>query len=277
MAVDFYKGTIPVLDYDTPMGRDMAHPRGACYGLVPRDYAVDPPEMFDAPSGMKIIPESDWDAIYDEQEAQQSSLEHLYLSGPGGTPAFENLDQNGHGDCWAFSTGHALMLMRLLMGQPPVRLNPHATAVMLNQLNGGWCGLSAKHAREVGMAEEGDGPGQWPGHTRSRSYITDELKANMARYKTTEEWVDLTRAVYDQGLTKAQYTTALQCRLPSPSDYNHWSHSVCAIRWVRIERGSWGELILNSWPRWGRYGLAVMRGSKSIPNGALSVRNVRAA
>lgn len=275
--MDFYKGNIPVLDYDTPAGRDLAHPKEAVYGHVPRDYDLYPEEMFDAPSGMPIIPESDWDAIFDEQEAQQSSLEHLYLGGPNGTPVFTNLDQNGHGDCWAFSTGHALMIQRLLMNLPLKRLNPHATAVMLNQLSGGWCGLSAKHVREFGMAEDGDGPGQWPGHTRSRSHITDALRANMAKYKTTEEWVDLTRAVYDQNLAKAQYTTALMCRQPSPSDYNHWGHSVCAIRWVRIERGSWGELILNSWLNWGRFGLAVMRGSKSIPNNSLSIRNVRAA
>lgn len=272
--MDFYKGVIPILDYDTGEGRDLAHPRGVGYGLVPRDLMQYPPTMFDPPTGMPLIPESDWDAIYDEQEAQKSSLEHLYLSGPNGAPAFVNLDQNGHGYCWAYSTGTALMLLRLIQNQPPVRLNPHSVAAIIKRGadQGGWCGLSADFSRTHGFAVEGTGPGEWPLHSRDLKRDTPELRAAMARHKTAEEWVDLSRPVYDVDLTKAQYTTALQVRCPSPSDYNHWSHSVCALRWARIERGSWGELILNSWKGWGRFGLAVMRGSKSIPNSTLALR-----
>lgn len=281
MALDLYKGHIPILDYDTPMGRDLAHPKAMTigYGLVPRDYSVHPLEMFDVPSAMTVIPESDWDAVYDEQEAQESSLEHLYLSGPGGTPIFQPLDQNGHGYCWSYSTGTAIMLMRVMMNLPLVRINPHATAAIIKggRDEGGWCGLSAKWGRENGYAVEGQGEGQWPLHSRNLKYDTPALRAQMALHKTTEEWVDLGSAVYDVDMTKAQYTTALMCRQPSPSDYNHWSHSVCALRWVRIERGVWGELILNSWGNWGRYGLAVMRGSKSIPNSTLSIRNIKAS
>ena len=414
--MDYYKSTIPILDFDTPEGRDLAHPRDASYGLIPRDYATYPAEMFDPPSGMQTFPESSWDAIYDEQEEQKSSMEHLYLSGAGGAGVFENLDQNGHGyclipgtmvlladgtekavetfrggeqvithtgrarkvirptsrkytgqlvtvfppgdvagknrqvtatsdhpfltpsgdwvplaeiafrrhgglvynghsvkapdypvtrevkdemvhcleveddhsfiadgftvhNCWAYSTGHALMLMRLVMNQPLIRLNPHATAAIIKRGRdeGGWNGLSAKWAREHGYAVEGSGPGQWPLHSRDLRYDTPELRTSMALHKSTEEWVDLTRDVYDVSLTRLQYATALMLRLPCPSDYSHWGHSVCAVRWVRIERGSWGTLILNSWRGWGRFGLGVLQGSKALPESMLAIRQVRPA
>lgn len=273
MAISFYKSVIPIIETDEP-ATNLSHPQGAVFGLVPRDYSQDPQTMFAPPSGLKIIEESDWDAYYDEQEAMQSSLEHLYLSGPNGEPAFKNLDQNGDGYCWSYSTGHSIMLDRLRRNLPPVRLNPHATAAIIKRGRdeGGWCGQSAKFGRENGYAVEGTGPGQWPLQSRNLKYDTPELRAEMAKYRIEEEWVDLTQQLYDQNLTKAQVATCGLTNIPGPGDYNWWSHSVARVRWVRIERGSWGQLILNSWPSWGRYGLGVLRGNKAICDGALAIR-----
>ena len=256
--MDFYKGTIPIID-DSPDGVAMAHPgSGVGYGAVPRDYDVQPEAMFDGPESLTLDKPSDWDAIYDEQEEQQSSLEHLYLR--GGQPAFVNLDQDGLPDCWMFSTAHAMMLSRLRDNQPLVRYNPHAGAVLLDQLNGGWCGLSAQLAREKGLAVEGTGPGQWPGRSRSRSHDTPELRIEMAKHKSEEYWIDLTRKVYDQTLSTNALATCLNQRNPSPIDSGAWGHSICALRWARVERGVWRPLILNSWLGWGRFGLAVISG-----------------
>ena len=94
----------------------------------------------------------------------------------------------------------------------------------------------------------------------------------MAKYVVQEEWTDMTRQVYDQNLTMAQVATCGFNNIPGPRDYNWWSHSVCGIRWVRIERNSWGQLILNSWKGWGRYGLGVIRGSKAVCDGGLAIR-----
>lgn len=270
---DFYKGTIPIIDADGPT-TETSHPAHVRFGLVPRDYSVDPEPMFAPPGDMQLIPESEWDARYDEQEATKSSLEHLYLSGPNGTPAFDHLDQNGHGYCWAYSTGHAIMIDRLKQNLPMVRLNPHATAAIIKngRDEGGWCGLSAKFGREHGYALEGTGPGQWPLHSRSLKYDTPELRAEMKKYMLVEEWSDLTRQVYDQNMTNLQSATCSFNNIPGPEDFNWWAHSVCRIRHVRIEPGSWGKLILNSWKGWGRYGLGVLRGKQSICNGGLAIR-----
>ena len=273
---EFYKSNIPV--YDPDIDADDLYPKDATFGLVPRDYSQDPESLFAPPSEMTLIPESEWDARFDEQERLKSSLEHIYLAGSSGSPAFELLSQNGHGYCWAYSVGHSMMLDRLRRNLPLVRLNPHSVAAIIKRGRdeGGWCGLSAKFCRENGMALQGNGLGQWPLHSRDLRYDTPQLRAEMAKYKIDEDWVDLTRQVYDQNLTMAQVATCGFLNIPGPGDYNWWGHSVCRVRWVRIERGSWGQLILNSWPNWGRYGLGVLRGSKAICNGALAIRSTTA-
>ena len=274
---ELYKGSIPIIDTDGPEN-EMLRPKGATFGLVPRDYLLDPESLFAPPSEMTLIPESEWDARFDEQERLGSSLEHIYLSGPGGSPRFVNLDQNGNGYCWAYSTGHAIMLDRLRRNLPMVRLNPHATAAIIKKGRdeGGWCGLSAKFAREVGYALEGNASGQWPLHSRDLKYDTPQLRASMAKFKVDEDWVDLTRQVYDQNLTRLQLATCLFSGIPCPTDFQWWGHSVCSVRWVRIEAGSWGLLILNSWLNWGRYGLGVLRGEKTKTMGAIAIRSTTA-
>ncbi len=271
--MDFYKGNIPILDPDDRHADvvDTLNPKGVSRGYVERDWSLYPSDFLASPSQIKLIEPSDYDAWYDEEEEQRSSLEHLYLSGPGGSPAFVNLDQNGHGFCWSYSNGHALMIERLKANQPLVRLNPHSTAAIIKggRDEGGWCGLAAKFIREHGMASEEF----WPKHSLSLRNDTPACRANMSLHRVVEDWVDLTKEVYDQNLTKRQLDTCLFNKIPCPTDFPWWSHSVCALRCVRIEGGSWGILILNSWLNWGRHGLAVLRGSRSIPGGAVAVRS----
>lgn len=272
--MDFYvskvAGPVPIIDCDGP-STDVMNPPGVSYGCMPRDYSKYPEAMFAQPDPAQMIDPSEWDARYDEQEALQDSLEHLYLAGPGGNPVFEFLDQNGFPDCWAHSTAHAMMCDRMKRQMPVLRLNAVAVATMLNETNGGWAGLSAKFARSDGYPEIGTASYQWPYQSR-RGKVTPELKSAMALNRITEDWVDLTKQVYDQNLTTKQLATYAFSNIACPSDFNWWGHSVCQIRWVRIEAGSWGPLILNSWKGWGRHGLGVLRGSKGIANGAVAIR-----
>lgn len=277
---EFYKGSIPIIDTEAPdiNENEMLFSKKFSYGCVERDYRVFPERMFEQPSEMKLVPDTEMDARFDEQEELQYSLEHIYLSGPGGTPAFTNLDQNGDGYCWSYSTGHAVMLDRLKRNLAPVRLNPHSVAAIIKGGvdDGGWCGESAEFFTKYGCAVEGSGIGQWPKHSRSLRNDTSAVRAQMKLYRIDEQWVDLTRRVWDRNLTTQQVATSGFNNLPGPRDYHWWGHSVCGLRWVRIERNSWGQLILNSWLGWGRYGLAVLRGNKAIPNGALSIRTTTA-
>jgi hypothetical protein len=274
--MDFYKGSIPILDPDSAECRDMLYGHDGTFSLKPRDLLTDPPEMLgEPPAGVKTYDPSEWDALYDEQEKNESSLEHIFLR--GGKPAFTNLDQGRDGDCWAYSTGHAWMLSRLrdnLDGAGPVvRANPHFIAAYLKRYNGGWCGASAKVLDEVGILPEGDGPGEW--RKWSHAAPSQTHLAAAAKFRSDEQWFDLTRPVHGQVMTTRQLATCGFNNIPCPSDFNWQSHSVCQVRWVRIERDSWGPLILNSWLNWGRHGLAVYRGRQGIADNAVAVRTVR--
>lgn len=227
------------------------------HGYAPRDYRTYPKEMFDPPSDMPLIPRSEWDARIDEQEERQSSLEHIRLTGNNGQP-IPSLDQNGQGFCWAYSTTMAVMLLRAVMNQPYVRLSAHAVACKIKNFRdeGGWCGLSAKFHREVGCPSVA----LWPEKSMSRANDRPEVWANASQHKVSEEWVDLRREVYDQQLTVDQIATCLLSNIPVALDYDEWGHSICGIRWVRIERGVYGPKILNSWTDgWGDRGMGIIQ------------------
>lgn len=271
--VDFYKGKIPIIRRSLDEGYlnngMTVDPKSL--GCIPRDYDVDPVAMGDSPAGMKLYLPSEYDAVFDEQEEQQSSLEHIFLEGD--KPAFLMLGQNGHGYCWSYSTGHAVMLDRMKRNFPMIRLNPHATAaiIMKGQDKGGWCGLSCKFGREHGYAIEGTGKGQWPLHSRNLKYDTPELRANMSLHKVDEDWYDLGKKEWDQTLSRQQIATLGLSNIPTPVDYNRFGHSMCMVRYVRIERGSWGVLVLNSWTQWGYHGLGVL--AEMYPDNAIAVRS----
>lgn len=240
-------------------------------GYEPRDYSQYPAEMFAPPSEMKLIPRSEWDARIDEQERLGASLEHVRMSANGGSP-MPSLDQGPVGYCWAHSTTHTVMLQRAVANQPYVPLSAYAVAATIKsgRDEGGWCGLSAQFVRDKGIPSQA----LWPQGDRSyRKYDTPDVWADAAKHKITEDWVDLTRQVYAQNLTFDQVATCLLLNVPVAVDFNWWSHSVCAIRLVRVEAGSYGLKILNSWSdQWGDLGTGILRGSHAEPDGAIATR-----
>ncbi len=270
---ELYKGRIPIIRRDLNEGflRGLPDPEHLSTGAIPRDFDVDPVLMRDSPAGMVLIDPSEDDARFDAQEETKSSLEHMYLPGDGKKPAFTFLDQNGFPDCWTHSTGHGIMFEYLMAGLPVPKLNAVAAATLMGQTNGGWNGLSLKFARDNGYPVCGTGPGQWPYQSR-RGSDTPELRANMAKHKVVEDWYDLGRQVYDQKLVARQIATAGFQNWPVPSDYNRFGHSMLTIRYVRIARGDWGLLTLNSWLGFGYFGLAVLAGM--WPDNATAIRAV---
>lgn len=68
----------PIFDDSTPS--DVLFPAGMGRGLVPRDYAVDPPEMFAPPSELALIPRSEWSARIKEQEQLKSRTSDVLLA-----------------------------------------------------------------------------------------------------------------------------------------------------------------------------------------------------
>lgn len=264
---DLYRGKIPIVRRSLDEGFLRGEPPGLAAGAVPRDFREDPLEMRDSPDQMTLVKRSEWDALYDKGEEAEDTLEHLYLRGD--RPAFEYLDQNGFPDCWFHSVCHAMMMSYVVQNLPVPRLNAVAGATLMNRTNGGWCGLGMKFARDQGCPLVGTGPGEWPYQSR-RGRDTPELRAGMARHKAQEQWYDLAKAEYDQDLTVDQIATCLVNNNPTPSDYNRFGHSMLSLRLVRIERGSWGLLTLNSWAQFGHHGLCVL--AEMWPDGSCALR-----
>lgn len=245
-------------------------------GAVPRDLKVDPyPKGSPAdPSSIKTFSQADLDAAIAEADAKKT-FPFYYVW-------FDALDQNSIGYCWVFSGGACTMISREKTNAKRVKLNPFSTGSVIKngRDEGGWCGLAYnKGYSTIGCAPEGTGPGEWPWKDLNyRSRYTAEMQAVMKRYTVTEGYYDLNKEVYDQTLTLAQLYTCLILGFPCAVDFNWWSHSVCAVKVVRIEAGSYGIMILNSWTKtWGENGFSVLRGSQAVPDNAVAYLTPMAA
>lgn len=257
---------------DDGTGSDVTHDPQHMRGAVPRDFSSDPPETFRAlPSEITIIPRSEWSARCRERAQLRSGLRFLRETGLPDGKRIPSLDQNGQGYCWAYSTGMAIMMARLGARQPYKRLSPHAVACKIKNFRdeGGWCGLSAKFARETGFPDES----VWPQKSMSSAYDNAATWENAAKYKTTFEYADLTRNVWDHKLTLDQLVSVLLTNQGAAMcDFNWWGHSVCAIDFVEVEAESFGLVIINSWTDgWGDNGIAVLRGNRMIPDGCIAL------
>lgn len=265
-----------IIDVDDPKNTDRLYPvidgEKKGHGFDPSQVVPDyfRPAFGDAPGQLQIIPENEYPARIEEQEKTQSSLWHIRQYAANGSQ-MATLDQNGQGYCWAYSTTRCVMYLRALMNQPYKRLSAHAIGCMVKNFRdeGGWCGLSAEFHKTRGCPTVE----HWPEKSMSRSNDRPEVWTNAAGHVITEDWIDTSVAVYDRNLTFQQLATCLLLNIPCAVDFNWWGHSVCAVRLVRVEAGSYGIGIDNSWSdNWEDKGYAVLRGNKAIPDGAVGLR-----
>ncbi len=246
------------------------------FGCVPRDYDVDPPQMGDSPDGIDTT--IDVVAYHQELMAQKATTIHRFLQGDidNGKPMFTNLDQNGQGFCWAYSTAQAIMLDRMRRNLPPVRMSAHAVACKIKhfQDQGGWCGESARFARGTDPNFPGLGgyptTDVWPEQSMNRKYDTPATWENAALHMSSEDWYDLGKREYDQELTKKQIQVLGVTGCPQMWDYNRFSHSMAGID-VGLLDGVLHPIVLNSWKGYGYHGLALLYGM--WPDNACAIRS----
>lgn len=248
-------------------------------GLVPRSLSTHPIGVLkgSAPfdTSFKLVPKSDWSPMVKEFTETESRLSDLRMRGNNGT-FIPSLDQNGQGYCWAYSTTMAIMMTRMKMRLPYVRLSAHATACMIKGFRdeGGWCGLSMERQVTHGTPSVA----LWQEKSMSRSNDKPETWANAALHKVSEGWVDMASEVYNRQLTFEQVITLLLCGIPVAADFNWWVHSVCLLDVVEVEAGSFGIRGINSWTDgWGDKGMFILQGSKAVPDSAVAPRVVYAS
>ena len=259
-------------------------------GCIPPDYAMHPearPLPRIAPGQLPLIPRSEWSARCAEKKAMRSRLSDIRrTSGPGGNaiPSLQQTDPTGRykdgspcwGYCWAHSATMGHMLVRACMGQPYVKLSAFMVAALIKQYRnqGGWGALALDFIEKNGQPSVG----LWPENGVDPKYDTPAMRADAARHKITADWADLGTAVYERNLTLDQVATLLLSNVPVVGDFNWWGHSVILMDWEEVEPGSFGARGLNSWgDGWGDMGEFVLRGNKTIPDGATAPLSVMAA
>src|SRR5690606_2137115 len=102
-----------------------------------------------------VIPESEWDARWDEMVEQKSSLRDIWEKADNGKQP-PNLYQNGQGYCWAHSTVNAVQVARAVANMPYVPLSAYMVACIIKNYRdeGGWCGQSAAFIRDNGVCSQ---------------------------------------------------------------------------------------------------------------------------
>lgn len=216
--------------------------------------------MMAPPSEIALIPRSEWSARIKEKERTKSNLSDLLLG--AGIPS---TDQNGHGYCWAYSTGGCVQAIRAFNNQPYIPLNPHSVAATIKKGadQGGWCGLSARFLMEH----------EWPEHSRDYKRFEAACRERMEQFKVSEGWIDLGLSDYDQEMSFDMVASCLLANTPCALDFNWWGHSVMGCDLVEVSSNAFGIRIRNSWTdSWGAKGFSVLTGSKSIPNNAVGLR-----
>lgn len=275
-------------------------------GLVPRNMRTHPVGFYPRERALNIplVPEGEMASRVSEAIAAKAQLSDIRNRGNNGQ-RIPSRDQNGRGYCWMHSGTGALILIRARMHQPYADLSAYGPACKIKNFRdeGGWGAQGLDWLMEKGCPTSAT----WPQQATSRTYDTDQTWQEALKYRVTEGWIDTASPQYDRNLTFMQVLSLLIACEPVITDFNWWSHSVCAMDAVngtsmrKLTRDTqtgklpnlkrfefiwgidtptmgWGVRILNSWgDSWSEGGTGVLTGSKAIPDGATCPRVAMAA
>lgn len=276
-------------------------------GLVPRDYSTHPVGFYSGIPDMRavqmpLIGRDQWAARCQELIDRKARISDVRMGGLNGQP-IPARDQNGRGYCWMHSGVGAEILVRAIANLPYADLSAYACACIIKNYRdeGGWGAQGCDFLMSRGCPTSKF----WPQRAVSKEYDTPETWEDAKKHKITGGYMDLQAAQYDRTLTFDQYATCLLLRIPVISDFNWWSHSVCAMDLVNgntmfkkvrdshsgklltvVEHelywavnnpvtAGYGVRILNSWgDTWSDHGMGVLTGSQAVPDGAVAPRDI---
>lgn len=213
-------------------------------------------------SNFPIIDKSDWDAMIDEQIEKKARV-----SDSIDFPAF---DQDGLPTCWAICTAQCYSIFRRCLGLPHVQMSGCSLAVPISGGHrGGWEGDSMRMAIEQGIASTA----VWPENNTQRSlHSNPDVAADRLRHKV-KLWLEMNN--------DAEWATACLKKLPGVFAYNWMSHCMTTCDLVRIEAGSYGYRVRNTWrDSWGAKnelgfgGFAVYRMGRGTPDSGMIMSDI---
>lgn len=238
----------------------LAPPSGMSLGHVPRDWSKHPygatPNT--APFALPLIPRGEWKQRIEEKEAKQSTIRH-HCERNGLTV----LDQNGTNYCWINAPTYAMMIVRMLMGLPTVRLSPASVGAKIKNFrnNGGWGTEGLEYIAEHGLVPQD----KWPANAIDRKYDNAESDAERSSYRCLEWW-DLKPGNFDQ------VATCVLQNIPVAIGLNWWSHEITAVG-LKYDGGKYLLEIANSWSaNWESNGFGLLSESKGTPDDAVAPR-----
>ncbi len=238
-------------------------PKGKSTGLIPRPYHKYPVGCYAfAPAfpDSELIDPAEWPERLAENRAKKQGLLDMREAN---YEVLKSLDQDGLGLCWAFSSTKAVMYVRAIMNQAPLRLSAWWVAGIVKNWRdqGGWGASSLEQIVKAGAPAESYCP------EYKSSYNTQECQANAALHKVTEWW----DGSDDPDKATKQCVSMLLRGIPCVVDLNDMGHSMCCI-----DIGSLDPLELiydNSWsPNSGEKGLYRGRGRRARPDGLVIPR-----
>ena len=249
------------MDYNTPV------PPGYSTGLIPRDFVKCPvgyQSFAPAYPDEELIPESDWQRIWELNRANKANLLAVREAN---YDLLKSLDQNGLGLCWAFSSTKAGMYELFLANVLKEILSAWWVAgKVVNWRDQGYWG-SASLAQIVSAGV----PSLKLCPSYKSSYDTQECQTDAAKRKVTEWW----DGSQDPNKAQKQLVSRLLRNRPAVVDLNAMGHSMCAI-----DIGSISPLEIiydNSWGEQGEKGLYRGRGAYARPDGLVIPRVVMAS
>jgi hypothetical protein len=263
-----------IIDDTTPIESQAIN--GLGHGYVERDVAVQP-AYGASPSLLKTYDVDTWPELLAEQEAKQSSLWHIRnRRGPNGGP-IPYLDQGRYGYCWAHSAVHALMLQRAVANQPYVPLSAFSVAgpIKNGRNEGAWAALAFDRMMTHGVAPQS----LWPQGNASPSLWTPSTAIEAAKNRISEGWWDAGKHPGLRNLSIEQVFTLLIDNVPTPVEFNWWTHSVLGLRFVDTKRTAnkrdihnrYALDILNSWVNYGDNGVGRITGQRMRPDSAVAL------
>ena len=242
------------------------------FGLIPRDYALQPLRVFNPRVAIPIVPMEQWPQRIAAAEQAKSRLSDIYLKA-----GWKHLDQGRFGYCWGHAAVHCLMLKRSAMNLPHVDLSAYAVCgTLVNGANrGGWSAWAHEKIVQDGCPTQQD----WPqGVPMLQEDAFRRAWQNAKAFRISHEWADVASPYYQRQLSFVQVGSCLLAGEPVAGDFTWWGHAVALLDLVdakpslpATDPGRYGVRILNSWANWGERGLGVITGSRAIPTNATVV------